>query len=238
MHQISKLNPSAQSRETKYAPVTIEDISLAGRFSGYASVFGEIDMGNDIVAKGAFSKHLRTHSPASIRMLFQHNPDEPIGVWEEIREDAKGLHVTGRLSTRTARGHELVELMNEGAIDGLSIGFKTIRSRKNKHSGIRTILEAQLWEISIVTFPMQNNARVEAIKSAGAGHHLPTTRQFESWLTRDVGLSRSEAKTVIAKGFTHLTGKRDAADPTANLANSIRQAAILMAENSAEKRRI
>lgn len=238
MNHSFKVPEVLQNRETKYAPVTIDEISLAGRFSGYASVFDEVDMGNDIVAKGAFSKYLRTHPPAKIRMLFQHNPDEPVGVWEEIREDAKGLHVTGSLSTKTARGRELIELMNQGAIDGLSIGFKTVRSRKNKHSNIRTILEADLWEISIVTFPMQNNARVETIKHMNAGHLLPSTRQFECWLTRDVGLSRSEAKTVIAKGFTHLTGKRDAAEPQARLVDTIRQAAISMAASAASNRRI
>ncbi|MCF6320993.1 MAG: HK97 family phage prohead protease [Rhizobiaceae bacterium] len=228
-----------ENRETKFSPVTIEEVDLAGRFNGYASVFGEVDMGNDIVARGAFSKFLRTHSPASIRMLFQHNPDEPVGVWEEIREDAKGLHVTGVLSTKTSRGRELIELMRQGAIDGLSIGFKTVRSKKNNASAVRTILEAELWEISIVTFPMQANARVEAIKHVELNGQLPTTRQFERWLTRDVGLSRSEARTVIAKGFTQLAGKRDAAiQSKACLADSIRQAAHLMAADAASYRRI
>ena len=231
-------------RETKYAPAKIEDVSLTGRFSGYASLFDEVDMGNDIVARGAFSKSLGKHRPKNIRMLFQHNPDEPVGVWEEIREDKKGLYVTGTLSTATTRGRELIDLMRQGAIDGLSIGFKTVRSRKNKTNNIRTILEADLWEISIVTFPMQANARIEAIKHADAsairaGGGLPTTRQFERWLTRDVGLSRSEAKMVIAKGFTQLAGKRDAADkPHACLANSIRRATKLIAANAASHRRI
>ena len=139
---LSKTQCTALLKETKYAPVTIEDISKSGHFSGYASVFGEVDLGNDIVSRGAFSKHLRKHRPGEIRMLFQHNPDEPVGVWEEIREDVKGLYVTGRLSTTTNRGRELVELMCQGAIDGLSIGFKTVRSKKDRNSGIRTILEA------------------------------------------------------------------------------------------------
>ncbi len=229
----------AINHETKYAPVTIDNISMSGQFNGYASVFGEVDMGNDIVAKGAFSKYLRQHTPSKIRMLFQHNPDEPVGVWEEIREDEKGLFVRGAISTATTRGRELIELMRQGAIDGLSIGFKTVRSKIAKHSKIRTILQADLWEISIVTFPMQANARIDAVKHMARQNTLPTTRQFECWLTRDVGLSRSEARTVIAKGFTQLTGKRDAADTKqACLANSIRQATQLMAANAASYRRI
>ena len=249
MKQIAKTSIPYQSlRETKYAPVIIEDISQSGRFSGYASVFGEVDMGNDIVERGAFSRYLGKHSPSDIRMLFQHNPDEPVGVWEVIREDNKGLFVTGKLSNATNRGRELSDLMRQGAIDGLSIGFKTVRSKKNKNSNIRTILEADLWEISIVTFPMQAGARVEAVKNmALAGlpspgpstGRLPTTRQFERWLTRDVGLTRSEAKMVIAKGFTQLAGKRDAADQNhACLAVSIRQATQTMAANAASYRRI
>ncbi len=223
--------------ETKYAPITFDDISATGQFSGYASVFGDVDLGNDIVAKGAFAKSLRLLPPAKIRMLFQHNPDEPIGVWDKIIEDAKGLHVTGTLSSATTRGRELIELMRQGAIDGLSIGFKTVRAKRDKATSIRTILEADLWEISIVTFPMQTHARVDVIKQFSSSGEIPTTRQFERWLTRDVGLSRSEARTVIAKGFSHLTGKRDAAqNPQACLANTIRQASNLMASNAASYR--
>ena len=235
----NKFALNATIRETKYVPVTIDKISMSGRFSGYASVFGEVDMGNDIVAKGAFSKYLKKHAPSKIRMLFQHNPDEPVGVWQEITEDHKGLFVSGAISTATTRGRELIELMRQGAIDGLSIGFKTVRSRKEKHSNIRTILQADLWEISIVTFPMQANARIEAVKHMPGQSRLPTTRQFECWLTRDVGLSRSEARTVIAKGFTQLAGKRDAADNNqACIANSIRQATRQMAANAAANRRV
>ena len=236
---VSRSNRFFPYRETKFAPVRIENVSQTGRFSGYASIFGEVDMGNDVVAQGAFAKFLGKHNPSDIRMLFQHNPDEPVGIWEDIKEDSRGLYVTGVLSTATNRGRELIDLMRQGAIDGLSIGFKTVRSRQNKNSKIRTILEADLWEISIVTFPMQTNARVEAIKHIDTSGRLPTTRQFERWLTRDVGLSRSEAKTVIACGFTQLTGKRDAARRTTKgLTNSIRQATQLMAANTAPDRRI
>lgn len=239
MNIYEKSGEQIQQRETKFAPVAIDEISLGGQFSGYASVFGQVDMGNDIVARGAFAKCLRKHKSSQIRMLFQHNPDEPIGIWREIREDAKGLFVSGTISSKTTRGRELIELMHQGAIDGLSIGFKTVRSNKNKSSGLRTILEAELWEISIVTFPMQEDARVLAIKNAHTGRERPTIRQFEYWLTRDVGLSRSEAKTVISKGFTQLTGTRDAANSKqAMLANSISRAAQTLAVNAATYRSI
>ncbi len=114
-------------RETKYVSSTLERIQLDGSFSGYASVFDEIDLGNDIVAPGAFSLSLARRGAANIRMLFQHNPDEPIGVWDSVLETAHGLRVRGHLTTAAEKGREVLELMRAGAIDGLSIGFKTIR---------------------------------------------------------------------------------------------------------------
>jgi HK97 family phage prohead protease len=98
-------------------------------------------------------------------MLYQHDPDQPIGRWLSIREDARGLHVEGKLSLGVARAREVHELMKSGALDGLSIGFQTLRAR-NEKGAVRRILSADLWEISVVTFPMQPGARVTAVKSA------------------------------------------------------------------------
>lgn len=221
-------------RETKFAQAEIERVHLDGTFSGYAAIFSERDLGNDVIAPGAFARSLERRGASDIRMLFQHDPDQPIGTWQSIREDGRGLHVTGRLARNVEKGREVLELMRAGAIDGLSIGFRTVRA-SNRKSGAhpsRHILEADLWEISVVTFPMQPDARIDAVKSApGAGHGrgLPTTRQFERWLTRDAGLTRTEARTVIAKGFTHLTGRLDAAalstEPRHDLAGRMRLAA-------------
>ncbi|MEM9574355.1 MAG: HK97 family phage prohead protease, partial [Pseudomonadota bacterium] len=185
------------------------EVDADGTFSGYASVFGLLDLGKEIVAKGAFAKSIANKGAPGIRLLFQHKPDEPIGRWDEIREDTKGLYVKGRINLEVERGREVHSLMRSGSIDGLSIGFKTVRSRSEKGGTIRRILEADLWEISIVTFPMLPDARVDHVK---ADSQLPTTREFERWLVRDAGLTRSQAKTVIAKGFASLDRVRDAAE--------------------------
>jgi len=98
-------------------------------------------------------------------MLFQHDPAAPIGVWQEIREDASGLFVRGQLMTEVAKGREVLALMRAGATDGLSIGFRTVRGRTDAKSGVRHLMEIDLWEVSVVTFPMLPAARVSAVKA-------------------------------------------------------------------------
>ncbi|MGB7432079.1 MAG: HK97 family phage prohead protease [Ahrensia sp.] len=192
--------------ETKFARTALQSVTEAGRFSGYASLFGEVDLGRDAVAAGAFSKSLANQKTSAIRMLFQHNPDEPIGHWVSLVEDAVGLRVEGQLALDVAKAREVHALLKTGALDGLSIGFKTVRAKTDAVSGIRTIVEAELWEISVVTFPMLPTARVEAVKSA----RLPTIREFERFLVRDAGLTRSEAKRTVAQGYASVVGTRDA----------------------------
>lgn len=163
------------ARERKFAATELTEVEADGTFRGYASVFGEPDLGRDVMLPGAFRLSLAKRGARGIRMLFQHDPAAPIGVWQEIREDARGLLVRGRLTLETARGREVLALMREGAIDGLSIGFKTVRSRSDPRSGLRQILEVDLWEISVVTFPMLPTARVSAVKGA-PGEGLQTAR--------------------------------------------------------------
>ena len=212
--------------ERKFAGVRLAEIDAEGSFSGYASLFGQVDLGQDLVERGAFAKSLRERGTAGIRMLYQHDPAEPIGTWAEIREDDRGLHVRGQLSAASAKAREVLGLMRDGALDGLSIGFKTVRARSSGTDGVRRILEADLWEISIVTFPMLPGARIAEVK---AGRALPTTRQFERWLTRDAGLTRTEARCVIAKGFKELKRERDAATSDPDLmAGAIRRATRIL----------
>ena len=215
--------------ERKYAPVTLQDMHADGSFSGYASLFGEVDLGNDMMERGAFARSLRSRGAGGVRMLFQHDPAQPIGRWAELREDDRGLFVRGQLSVSSARAREVLGLMREGAMDGLSVGFRTVRARKGE-GGVRRILEADLWEISVVTFPMLPGARIGEVKQAA---RLPTTRQFERWLTRDAGLTRAEARTVIVKGFGELVRERDAARNTPEgLAGVIRRAAATLSQRT------
>jgi len=158
----------ALARETKFAHAALSEVEADGSFSGYASVFGETDLNQDIVLPGAFLRSIAARGPGGVRMLFQHDPAAPIGVWQEIREDARGLFVRGRLMGEIAKGREVLALMRAGAIDGLSIGFRTVRGRKDSRSGVRRLIEIDLWEVSVVTFPMLPAARVAAVKAAGA----------------------------------------------------------------------
>ncbi|MGB0960492.1 MAG: HK97 family phage prohead protease [Halocynthiibacter sp.] len=130
---------------------------------GYASYFGQCDQGGDVVAKGAYGgslQHLKSNDRA-VKMLWQHDPSQPIGVWDEVREDEKGLYVKGRILADVEKGREAIALIEAGAIDGLSIGYRTKKATKNQ-KGQRVLTELELWEVSLVTFPMLPDARVGA----------------------------------------------------------------------------
>lgn len=138
--------------------------------SGYASLFGARDQGGDIVQQGAYAASLARLKAAgrAVKMLWQHDPAQPIGVWDEVREDTTGLWVKGRILTAVDRGREAAALLDAGAMDGLSIGYRTIKSTKAA-DGARLLTELELWEVSLVTFPMLAEARVLAKSDDGAG---------------------------------------------------------------------
>ncbi|EAR49550.1 phage prohead protease, HK97 family protein, partial [Oceanicola granulosus HTCC2516] len=137
--------------------VTVRDGHLV---EGYASVFDLCDQGGDRVARGAYEACLAART-RPVRMLWQHDPAQPIGVWDELVEDARGLRVKGRLLTEVARGREAAALLAAGAIDGLSIGYRTVKAARDE-KGRRLLTELDLWEVSLVTFPMLPEARVGA----------------------------------------------------------------------------
>lgn len=135
--------------------------------AGYASLFGKADQGGDVVQMGAYAASLARLAARGgrVKMLWQHDPGQPIGVWDEVREDQTGLWVKGRILTEIAKGREAVALVQAGAIDGLSIGYRTVKAERNG-KGQRLLYELELWEVSLVTFPMLPEARVAA--KAGA----------------------------------------------------------------------
>jgi HK97 family phage prohead protease len=143
--------------ETKYCRVSGVVLGDDARVEGYASLFGSTDQGGDAVLKGAFTESLK--AGRKVRMLWQHDPQQPIGVWDEVKEDQKGLWVRGRILTDVAKGREAAALVAAGAIDGLSIGYRTKRSERDG-KGRRLLAEVELWEVSLVTFPMLVQARV------------------------------------------------------------------------------
>lgn len=142
-------------------------IDAEGRFSGYASVFNRLDSGGDIVLRGAFAKSLAKRR-GRIRLLFQHDPKEPVGIWEALEEDEHGLFASGKLVPGVPRAEALKRLIENRALDGLSIGFRTVKASREAGTGHRRLSEIDLYEISIVTFPMMEEARIASPVSAGA----------------------------------------------------------------------
>jgi HK97 family phage prohead protease len=148
---------------------TLRPTSIApdGTVEGYASLFGELDQARDMVMPGAFAASLQRRGVRRVPMLFQHDPAEPIGVWLDLHEDALGLYSRGRLIPEVVRARELIALLKAGTADGLSIGFRTIKGRRDPKTRIRRLEAIDLWEISIVMFPLLAGARVRAVKDAG-----------------------------------------------------------------------
>jgi HK97 family phage prohead protease len=138
-------------------------ITEDGTVEGYASLFGEIDQARDMVVRGAFRASLAVRGPRRVPMLYQHYPTERVGVWLDLREDATGLYARGRLIPDVARARELLSLLRAGAIDGLPIGFRAAKARIDPRTRVRSLLAVDLWEISIVTFPLLAGARVRAV---------------------------------------------------------------------------
>tara|TARA_B100001939_G_scaffold292853_1_gene265152 strand:- start:778 stop:1437 length:660 start_codon:yes stop_codon:yes gene_type:complete len=174
-----------------------------GVFVGYGSYFGNKDQGNDVVQSGAFAKSIAKRGPKGIKMLYNHKQDEPIGVYKEINEDNKGLRVKGMLALGTQRGKEVYELMKMGAIDGLSIGYKVDQKGYDyEDNGKKRILkEVDLMEISAVTFPMNQRAKVRYVKGL-------TIRDWERELRDVFDLSQREAK-ITAQAVVKALNQRD-----------------------------
>lgn len=157
------------AREVKFAGVELDRVEADGAFAGYASLFDKVDLAGDMVVRGAFADSLKARGAGGVKLLFQHDPDQPIGIWLDLREDRKGLFARGRISTDVARGREVLSLMRAGALDGLSIGFKTVKASRARGGAVRRLERVDLWEVSVVTFPMLPEARIGTVKAASLG---------------------------------------------------------------------
>ena len=151
-----------------------------GCFAGYASLFGTLDAGGDMVMPGAFAESLARRG-GRIRLLFQHDPKEPVGIWERLAEDGRGLWAEGRLVPGVPRADALRRLIARRAIDGLSIGFRTVRATRAR-GGHRRLWQVDLWEISIVSFPMVEGARIVP-DAGGAGQPARLRRSLDAAIT-------------------------------------------------------
>ena len=177
------------------AELNVKEDAEDGSFVGYASIFGNKDLGGDVVEEGAFVKSLRKRKAKQVKMLWQHKTDMPIGVYDRISEDGDGLKVSGRLALGTQGGRDAYELLKMGAIDGLSIGYKADPAKQyyDDRKRKRHLKEVDLMEISLVTFPMNPQATIQAVKGIDR-----TIRDWEKFLRDEGDLTRSEAK-IVAK---------------------------------------
>ena len=147
-------------------PIEIKSLGNTGVFSGYASVFGFVDNQLDVILPGAFENTLaEKNNGRDIKMLWQHDAAEPIGCFDTIREDDKGLFVQGQLLLEVQRGREAYNLLKSGVIKGLSIGYNVVQSNIDPQTGVRMISELDLFEISLVTFPANELAQVAEVKA-------------------------------------------------------------------------
>jgi len=199
--------------EYKFAPLEVE-AKADGSIDGYASKFGIKDQGGDIVVKGAYQDTLGVRKP---KMLWQHDPSKPIGIWSEAKEDGDGLRVSGQINLDVRQGAEAYSLLKMGAIDGMSIGYRT-REAQNTKAG-RELLKLDLFEVSLVTFPMQVEATVDSVKGITDPVSL---KRFVERLLRDADLSISEAKAAAAAVAKVREGREAPADRSVMLEELIR----------------
>lgn len=202
-------------------PFEVKELGEDGEIVGYGSVFDVVDSYRDIVVRGAFLDSIQKMKAGGrkLKMLWQHRSDTPIGVWEEMAEDERGLLLKGRLALSTYKGREVRELLKMGAVDGLSIGFSVPKGGEeyDQSRNVNLLKQVDLWETSIVTFPANEAAMVEEVRSDMIQRALSTKRNLERFL-RDAGLPRTVAET-LASAFE----PDDQGDPDAALIKSLRE---------------
>lgn len=213
---------SMMTKQRLDIPLKIKSVTETGEFEGYGSVFGVKDSYSDIVVPGAFQVSLNEwREKGSLpAMLWQHQISEPVGVYTEMREDDTGLYVKGRLLieddplSKRAHAH-----LKAGSLSGLSIGYILKDWEYDRNKGAFLLKEIDLWEVSLVTFPSNDEARVSDVKSAFARGDIPSQKSIERVL-RDVGLSRTQAKAFMADGYRALS-LRDAEEDALETLKSI-----------------
>jgi HK97 family phage prohead protease len=195
--------------------VKADGVAEDGTFEGYGSVFDVVDTYQEVVAPGAFGDSLTelAGKQRTVPVLWQHRQDQPLGVYSELREDDTGLFVKGQLLIGdVAQAKEAHALMKAGAVTGLSIGYWVRESSFDEKTGIRTLTKLDLVEVSLVTFPANDDARVEAVKFKLAHGQLPNIREFEK-LLREAGFSKTQSAVVAGHGLSELLRREAAGDP-------------------------
>ena len=199
--------------------IQTKNVTEKGEFEGYGSIFGEKDSVGDIVMPGAFIASLERHKAEGTlpAMLWQHDPEKPIGVYIEMREDEKGLYVKGRIALETQLGREAHALLMIGALNGLSIGYRTIDEEYDEGRGAWLLKELDLWEVSLVTFQCCGGAKVEGVKSLDKISTLSSVKDIEKHLREEGGYSKNAAVAMIARMKVLLNDEREARNAKADV---------------------
>jgi|WetSurMetagenome_2_1015567.scaffolds.fasta_scaffold139669_2 uncharacterized protein len=189
-------------------PVEFKAFGDSGSFEGYASIFGNIDLGGDVIERGAFKEIIKGRD-GKVKVLNQHSTRDPIGV-AEVKQDDKGLYFQGQLILEAPSARSAYALMKGGALDGMSIGYDVLEGgAKILESGIRQLKALKLWEISPVTFGMNPLAGIDSVKSSG---NITTIREFEDFLRDAGGFSKAQATDIAVGGWKKLNDRRDAGE--------------------------
>lgn len=204
--------------QTRDVSLEIKQVDDEGMFEGYASVFGVTDSYQDVCVKGCFEKTLRERAH-KVKMLWQHDQHEPIGVWQAMYEDEHGLKVVGKLALSTQKGKECYELMKMGAIDAMSIGYTVMTEEYDRNANIRYLRELKLYEVSLVTFPANEEAMVRQVKNA-----------FEDRLSQVEEMIEQLKSLLPVEPNDLSTADRSADDEGANIHSKANEADALASE--------
>lgn len=186
-------------------PLDVKDVGEDGAIEGLAAAYGNVDFGGDLIMPGAFTKTLKGRK--TLPMLLYHDQRLPVGVWSEFEDTSKGLKLKGRITTVTTSGAEALALARDGALGGLSIGYRAVKERYTDTA--RELIEVALHETSLVAIPMNERAQITRVKDILASGSLPSVREFEEFLRDAGGFSKSLAVAIAAKATPHLRGEPD-----------------------------
>lgn len=186
-------------------PTEFKAAGDAGAFEGYASVFGNVDLGGDVIERGAF-KEIVKNAAGKVVVLWQHGQRDPIGV-AEVKQDDRGLRFNGELVLEDPLGRRAHAHMKAGSVNGMSIGFDVLAGGAEiLQSGVRVLKALKLWEISVVTFGMNQLAGIDGVKQ------VTTIREFEEFLRDAGGFSKAQALLLASKGWGALQDRRESGD--------------------------
>lgn len=193
--------------KSKPVPFSLKRLDEGGMFEGYASVFGVVDSDGDVIVKGAFADSIKAYQESGKRpkLLWMHNPSIIVGSITEMYEDDHGLYMKGKLILEVEKGREAYALMKAGELDAMSVGFNPVGDIKASGEGGKVIDKADLWEISVVTWGANPEAKINVVKS------IDSERDFERFL-RDSGFSKAQAVGITSKGFNYAKAKDNQGD--------------------------